>query len=112
MPELLPLPSAYFAERGRVGEGADLRHYFLKLHQPVFMLVAGEFDSPAFTGLTLIHLGAFMRDQLRSTLRDLTKLHAPPGFEQPVVRYLRDAFAPLSDSVEVDTFGNLYAIKR
>lgn len=53
-----------------------------------------------------------MKSELIATLRDLTKLHAPPGFEQPVVRYLRDAFAPLADTVEVDTFGNLYAVKR
>lgn len=53
-----------------------------------------------------------MKEQLISTLRDLTRLHAPPGFEQPVVRYLRSAFASLADSVEVDSTGNLYAIKR
>ncbi len=53
-----------------------------------------------------------MKPQILSTLRDLTALHAPAGFEQPVVRYLRDAFGPLADSVEVDTFGNLYAVKR
>ncbi len=53
-----------------------------------------------------------MKDQLIATLRDLTALHAPPGFEQPVVHYLRAAFAPLADSVEVDSMGNLYAIKR
>ena len=53
-----------------------------------------------------------MKDQLISTLRDLTALHAPPGFEQPVVRYLRTAFAPLADTVEVDSTGNLYAVRR
>lgn len=53
-----------------------------------------------------------MKEQLIATLRDLTALHAPPGFEQPVVRYLRAAFAPLADSVEVDSMGNLYAIKH
>ena len=53
-----------------------------------------------------------MKDQLVATLRELTALHAPAGFEQPVVRHLRAAFAPLADSVEVDSLGNLYAIKR
>lgn len=53
-----------------------------------------------------------MKEQLISTLQELTKLHAPPGFEQPVVRYLRKAFEPLADHVEVDSFGNLYATKR
>ncbi len=51
------------------------------------------------------------KEQLIKTLRDLTALHAPPGFEQPVVRYLRAAFAPLADSIEVDSTGNLYAVK-
>lgn len=53
-----------------------------------------------------------MKAQLIETLRALTALHAPPGFEQPVVRHLRAAFAPLADEVQVDTFGNLYAIRR
>lgn len=53
-----------------------------------------------------------MKAQLLSTLRDLTSLHGPAGFEQPVVRYLRTAFAAIADSVEVDTMGNLYAVKR
>ena len=53
-----------------------------------------------------------MKSELMATLKDLTKLHAPAGFEQPVVRYLRDAFAPLADAIEVDSFGNLYALKR
>lgn len=53
-----------------------------------------------------------MKAELLSTLHDLTPLHAPPGFEQPVVRYLRAAFAPLADEVRVDSMGNLYAIKH
>ncbi len=53
-----------------------------------------------------------MKEQLIATLRELTALNAPAGFEQPVVRYLAEAFKPLADSVEVDTFGNLYAIKQ
>ncbi len=53
-----------------------------------------------------------MKSELIATLKELTRLHAPAGFEQPVVRHLRDAFAPLADSVEVDAFGNLYVIKR
>lgn len=53
-----------------------------------------------------------MKAQLIETLHALTALHAPPGFEQPVVRHLRAAFAPLADEVQVDHFGNLYAIKH
>jgi endoglucanase len=53
-----------------------------------------------------------MKAELIALLRDLTALHAPPGFEQPVVRYLRAAFAPYADEVQVDSFGNLYAIRH
>lgn len=53
-----------------------------------------------------------MKAELITTLRELTALHAPPGFEQPVVRYLRAAFAPYADEVQVDSFGNLYAIRH
>ncbi|NJN19042.1 MAG: M42 family metallopeptidase [Oscillochloris sp.] len=53
-----------------------------------------------------------MKEALIETLGELTALHAPPGFEQPVVRYLRAAFAPLADEVQVDSLGNLYAIKH
>ena len=53
-----------------------------------------------------------MKSELIATLKDLTRLHAPAGFEQPVVRYLREAFASLADSTEVDAFGNLYVVKR
>ncbi len=53
-----------------------------------------------------------MKQQLLAELRALTALHAPPGFEQPVVRYLRAAFAPLADEVQVDALGNVYAIRR
>ncbi len=53
-----------------------------------------------------------MKQQLVARLRDLTRLHAPPGFEQPVVRYLRDVFKPLADEVYVDAMGNLFAVRR
>jgi len=49
---------------------------------------------------------------LRNQLRSLTALDGAAGFEQPVVAYLRDAFMPLSDSVEIDRMGNLYAVRR
>lgn len=53
-----------------------------------------------------------MKEALIRQLRAMTRLHAPPGFEMPVVRYLRAAFVPLADEVTVDTMGNLYAIKH
>lgn len=53
-----------------------------------------------------------MRESLLRRLRELTALDGVSGFEQPVVRYLRDAFADLADEVTVDTMGNLYALRR
>jgi putative aminopeptidase FrvX len=50
-----------------------------------------------------------MKDILLKTLTDLTGLDGPPGFEQPVVEYLRQEFEKTSASVSVDPMGNLYA---
>lgn len=49
---------------------------------------------------------------LRNDLAELTALHAPSGAEQPVIARLRDLFAPLVDSVEVDHMGNLTATRE
>jgi len=51
-------------------------------------------------------------DALYQTLAELTALDGVSGFEQPVVRALRDALTPLVDEIEIDTMGNLYARKR
>lgn len=48
-------------------------------------------------------------ESLRERLAALTALDGVSGFEQDVVRALRDAFSPLADRVEVDPLGNLYA---
>ncbi len=53
-----------------------------------------------------------MKEALFDTLSELTALDGVAGFEQDVVRYLRDAFADLADDVEVDSMGNLYATRR
>ena len=53
-----------------------------------------------------------IKDIFREELRILTALDGAPGFEQAVVAYLRDAFLPLADSVEVDSMGNLYALRK
>ena len=52
-----------------------------------------------------------MKQSLLNTLRELTALDGVSGFEQDVVRYLRDAFAQLSDRVELDRMGNLCATR-
>ncbi|HET9920086.1 MAG TPA: hypothetical protein VFQ30_09625 [Ktedonobacteraceae bacterium] len=49
---------------------------------------------------------------LRNDLAELTALHAPSGAEHPVIARLRDLFAPLVDSVEVDHMGNLTATRQ
>jgi hypothetical protein len=49
---------------------------------------------------------------LRMDLAELTALHAPSGAEQPVIARLRDLFAPLVDSVQVDHMGNLTATRE
>lgn len=53
-----------------------------------------------------------MKEALFDTLRELTALDGVAGFEQDVVRHLRDAFADLADDVQVDSMGNLYATRR
>ena len=52
-----------------------------------------------------------MKESLFATLQTLTALDGVSGFEQDVVRHLRDAFADLADSVEGDRMGNLYATR-
>jgi len=51
-------------------------------------------------------------EALRADLAELTDLHAPSGAEQPVIRRLRDLFAPLVDAVSVDHMGNLTATRE
>lgn len=47
-------------------------------------------------------------DFLRQRIAEYTSLDAPVGFEEPVLRKVRDEFAPLCDRVEVDVRGNVY----
>jgi putative aminopeptidase FrvX len=50
--------------------------------------------------------------RLFDELKSLTDLPGTAGFEQPVVRFLRDKVADLCDQVEVDSIGNVYAVVR
>src|SRR5581483_7867937 len=45
-------------------------------------------------------------------LKSLTTLPGTSGFEQPVVRALRERLTGLADEVEVDAIGNVYGIMR
>ncbi|MGY2895555.1 M42 family metallopeptidase [Deinococcus sp. UYEF24] len=47
-----------------------------------------------------------------SHLRDLVALTGPSGCEEDVARALLRAARPLADSVEVDAFGNVVAVRR
>lgn len=49
---------------------------------------------------------------LHQLIRDLTSLHGVSGSEQEVVRYMTNALTPLSDSCEVDGWGNVIATKN
>ena len=53
-----------------------------------------------------------MKEKLAKLLEELSLLNGLPGQEQPVVRYLRDAFAPFADEVQVGVNGNIYARKK
>ena len=50
--------------------------------------------------------------RLYDELKALTDLPGTSGFEQPVVRALRERLADLADSVELDAIGNLYGLVR
>lgn len=45
-------------------------------------------------------------------LAHLTALDAPSGYEEPVLAFCRQALAKLSDRVEMDRRGNLFAFKK
>src|SRR5687768_12071134 len=47
-------------------------------------------------------------ERFHRRLAELTALDAPVGFEEPVLRFMRDALAPVCDRVEVDMRGNVY----
>jgi putative aminopeptidase FrvX len=53
-----------------------------------------------------------MSTPLLQRLRELTDLDAVSGQEQPVVNYLYQALGPVCDDIQIDTVGNLYAIRK
>jgi len=53
-----------------------------------------------------------MKEKLAKLLEELSLVNGLPGNEQPVVRYLRDRFAPFADEVHVGVNGNIYAKKK
>lgn len=51
------------------------------------------------------------KERLKKRLKELTSRFGVSGAEQEVVSYLKEAFSPHADSVEIDSWGNLYAKK-
>lgn len=50
-------------------------------------------------------------EELRADLATLTSLHGVSSHETAVIRWLRDRFAPLVDTVTIDPLGNLIATR-
>ncbi|MDQ0254744.1 endoglucanase [Evansella vedderi] len=48
---------------------------------------------------------------MKVLLEQLTTLHGPCGYEQPVSKWVRDTVKPLVDEVTVDSLGNVIATK-
>lgn len=53
-----------------------------------------------------------IKDGLKQTLNDLSRLHGISGFEQEVVRYTQQRFSEAVEDVEVDHYGNITATKQ
>ncbi|MBW2618317.1 MAG: M20/M25/M40 family metallo-hydrolase [Deltaproteobacteria bacterium] len=53
-----------------------------------------------------------MKEKIRQLMTELTALSGPAGFENKVVLYLRDKVKGLADSVEIDAFGNMMALRK
>jgi len=53
-----------------------------------------------------------MKEKIKQLMTELTALSGPAGFENEVVLYLRDKIKGLADSVEIDAFGNMTALRK
>lgn len=53
-----------------------------------------------------------MKQELKQMLAELTAITGLAGQEQDVVRHLVGLLQPVADQVEVDRFGNIFAVKR
>jgi len=53
-----------------------------------------------------------LKTELKSLLAELTAIPGISGQETLVVKRLVELFKPLADSVEVDRFGNIFAVKK
>lgn len=53
-----------------------------------------------------------MKEELVKLLEQLVTLKGVSGFEQEVVKAIVSIMGPYADEIEVDDFGNIYAVKR
>ena len=53
-----------------------------------------------------------MKEHLAALAEQYSALNAPTGYEQPVIRRLRDHLRPLSDEFQIGVNGNVYARKQ
>lgn len=53
-----------------------------------------------------------MKEELLKLLEQLVSLKGVSGFEQEVVKAIVSMMGPFADEIEVDNFGNIYAVKR
>ncbi|WP_280770837.1 M42 family metallopeptidase [Salipaludibacillus daqingensis] len=49
---------------------------------------------------------------MKNLVETLTALHGPCGYEQPVIRWIRDNVKSLVDEIKIDSLGNVIAIKK
>ena len=53
-----------------------------------------------------------MKEKLRKYMTELSSLHGVPGGEQEVAVYLRDRIKDYADEVRIDSFGNVFALRK
>ncbi|MFW6115988.1 MAG: M42 family metallopeptidase, partial [Chloroflexota bacterium] len=53
-----------------------------------------------------------LKDELIQRTSELCRISGAPGFEQDVVSWLAEHFEPYTDEIEIDSMGNLYALRR
>lgn len=53
-----------------------------------------------------------VKDAIKRVICELTSLNGVSGFEQQVVKRMAEKLQPVADQVEIDNFGNIYAIKE
>lgn len=53
-----------------------------------------------------------IRQETLNRMKELTELHAVPGFENEVREYLKEKMAPFVDEIIGDNMGSIYGVKN